>query len=35
MGRVDEHTRAVRFCTSWATRPDQVDALCAKLRQLA
>jgi len=35
MGRVDEHHRAVRFCTSWATRPDQVDALCAKLRQLA
>ncbi|MBQ3504418.1 MAG: low specificity L-threonine aldolase [Oscillospiraceae bacterium] len=35
MGRVDEHSRAVRFCTSWATRPDQVDALCAKLRELA
>ena len=35
MGRVDESHRAVRFCTSWATRPDQVDALCAKLRSLA
>ena len=35
MGRVDETHRAVRFCTSWATRPDQVDALCAKLRSLA
>lgn len=35
MGRVDETHRAVRFCTSWATRPDQVDALCAKLRELA
>ena len=34
MGRVDETHRAVRFCTSWATRPDQVDALCAKLRSL-
>ena len=35
MGRVDENHRAVRFCTSWATRPDQVKALCDKLRQLA
>lgn len=35
MGRVDETHRAVRFCTSWATRPDQVDALCSKLRSLA
>ena len=35
MCRVDENHRAVRFCTSWATRPDQVKALCDKLRQLA
>ena len=34
MGRVDETHRAVRFCTSWATRPDQMDALCDKLREL-
>ena len=34
MGRVDESHRAVRFCTSWATRPNQVDALCRKLREL-
>jgi threonine aldolase len=34
MGRVDETHRAVRFCTSWATRPDQMDALCKKLRDL-
>ena len=33
--RVDESHRAVRFCTSWATREDQVEALCAKLRELA
>ena len=35
MGRVDEQHRSVRFCTSWATRPDQVRALCDKLRELA
>ena len=35
MGRVDENHRAVRFCTSWATRPDQVKALCDKLKELA
>ena len=35
MGRVDENNRAVRFCTSWATRPDQVKALCDKLKELA
>lgn len=29
--RVDESHRAVRFCTSWATRPEAVDALCAAL----
>ena len=31
--RVDETHRAVRFCTSWATREADVDALCADLRQ--
>ena len=35
MGRYDETHRTVRFCTSWATRQEQVDALCAKLRELA
>ena len=35
MGRVDDTHRAVRFCTSWATRPDQVEDLCARLRELA
>ena len=34
MGAVDENHRAVRFCTSWATRPEQVEALCEKLRSL-
>ena len=29
MHRVDETHRAVRFCTSWATREADVDALCA------
>ena len=32
--RVDESHRAVRFCTSWATKEENVDALCARLRQL-
>ena len=34
MGRYDENHRTVRFCTSWATRQDQMDALCSKLREL-
>lgn len=33
MHRVDEGHRAVRFCTSWATTQQQVDTLCALLRQ--
>lgn len=33
--RVDETHRAVRFCTSWATRQENVDALCAKLTKLS
>ena len=31
--RVDEHHRAVRFCTSWATTEENVDALCLALRE--
>lgn len=34
MERVDENHRCVRFCTSWATKPENVDALCAELKQL-
>ena len=32
-GRVDATHTAVRFCTSWATRPDDVDALIGALEQ--
>ena len=32
--RVDENNRAIRFCTSWATREENVDALCAELKRL-
>lgn len=32
--RVDETHRAIRFCTSWATREDAVDGLCQTLRSL-
>ena len=32
--RVDEAHRAVRFCTSWATKPEAVDSLCNDLRKL-
>jgi threonine aldolase len=32
--RVDDSHRAVRFCTSWATKPDYVDALCQKLENI-
>ena len=32
--RVDESHRAVRFCTSWATTREAVDALCGELRRL-
>ena len=34
MERVDENHRCVRFCTSWATKKENVDALCAELRRL-
>lgn len=35
MGRVDDGHRAVRFCTSWASREAEVDALCAQLQNFA
>ena len=33
--RIDEHHRAVRFCTSWATTPAAVEELCEALRKLS
>lgn len=33
--RVDSTHRAVRFCTSWATTQENVDALCAELERLS
>ena len=30
--RVDESRRVARFCTSWATRKENVDQFCADLR---
>lgn len=33
--RVDEAHRAVRFCTSWATKPENVEALCQDLEKYA
>lgn len=35
MERVDEKHRAVRFCTSWASTVENVDALCKELERLA
>lgn len=32
--RMDENHSAVRFCTSWCTRPEDVDALIADLKAL-
>lgn len=32
--RVDESHRAVRFCTSWATKEENVQALCRDLKDL-
>lgn len=32
--RVDENHRAVRFCTSWATSEEAVDALCQEIKNL-
>ena len=34
MERVDENHRCVRFCTSWATKKENVEALCAELTRL-
>lgn len=34
MGRVDDGHRAVRFCTSWASRAEDVEALCGALRNI-
>ena len=33
--RVDEANRAVRFCTSWATKQEDVDDLCRELQRLS
>lgn len=33
--RVDAHNRAIRFCTSWATTEENVNALCDALRRYA
>ena len=33
MDRVDDHHRAVRICTSWATKEENVERLCRDLRQ--
>lgn len=35
MHRVDANHRAVRFCTSWATTEESVDALCGAMRAIA
>ena len=34
MDKIDESHHAVRFCTSWATKQENVDALCSELRRL-
>jgi threonine aldolase len=33
--RVDESHRAVRFCTSWATKPENVASLCLALEKIS
>ena len=35
MERVDENHRCVRFCTSWASTQENVDALCRELKRIA
>ena len=35
MGRVDDTHRTVRFCTSWATKEENVRALCDALKALS
>jgi threonine aldolase len=32
--RVDDTRRAVRFCTSWATTQENVNALCAEIQRI-
>lgn len=34
MGRYHEHSRIVRFCTSWATKQEAVDGLCGEMRRI-
>ncbi len=34
MERLDENHRAIRICTSWATKAENVDALCRRIRDL-
>ena len=34
MERVDDSHRCVRFCTSWASTQENVDALCAELKRI-
>jgi len=34
MDRIDDTHHCVRFCTSWATKQENVDALCADLRRI-
>ncbi len=34
MERMDERTSAIRLCTSWATRAEDVEAFCADLKAL-
>ena len=34
MGRYDEHHRTIRFCTSWATSEENVQALIGELKRL-
>ena len=35
MERIDENHRAVRFCTSWASTQENVEALCRELERIA
>jgi threonine aldolase len=35
MDQVDEDRRACRFCTSWATKAENVEALCRDLREIS
>ena len=35
MDRIDANHRSVRCCTSWATKQENVDALCRKLTELS